>query len=335
MMNYLPWHKEAFEALWARRERLPHALLLYGARGIGKAAFAEAIAQRLLCEATGGGGTCGACPSCTWFANGSHPDFARLEPAVEAGDEEQGTSATKKNTQIVVEQVRGLSDFLGVSTHRGGWRIVLVNPAENLNVNAANALLKNLEEPPPRTLFVLVSHRLQQVLPTIKSRCELLPLPSPSSEEATRWLGSQGVEEARLVAAYTGGAPLAGLAPPVDGYWERRRQFLRHLTSARIDPLAAAEDCEDAGVRLMLEWLQKWTYDVAARKMSGAVRYNVDHDEPIGRIAAACDPLRMLRFHRELVRMQRHADHPLNARLVAEQLFMAYAEAASPRRTAP
>jgi len=81
----------------------------------------------------------------------------------------------------------------------------------------------------------------------------------------------------------------------------------------------------------MLEWMQKWTYDVAACNLTGEVRYNIDHEEAISRAASMCNPVRMMRFHRDLVRMQRHAHHPLNARLFAEQLLMSYAEAAASR----
>lgn len=242
--------------------------------------------------------------------------------------EEEGASA-KKTTQIVVEQVRALSDFLAVSTHRGGWRPVLLHPAEAMNASAANALLKNLEEPPPHTVFILVSHRLHQVLPTIKSRCQLLPLPAPTREEAAAWLKSHDVPQSDVAAAYTGGAPLTAVDLPTQDYWQQRQRFLKHLAGGRIDPLLAAEECQDAGIPLMLEWLQKWTYDIAARKLTGQLRYNVDYADAIGRLATASNPIRMLRFHRELVAMQRHAHHPLNARLFAEQVLMSYAEAAA------
>jgi len=330
MTAVMPWHRAAFADVLGRKEKLPHALLLHGRRGIGKLHFGLALAQAVLCEAPALGDSCGACASCTWFQSGSHPDFRRLEPAEDSDPDDDGPR-TKASTQIVIEQVRALSDFLFVSTHRGGWRPVLVHPAEALNPNAANALLKNLEEPPAHTLFILVTHRLHQLLPTIKSRCQLLPLPAPRAEDATAWLAEQGIDDAKLAAAHTGHAPLLAMELQGRDYWAQRKRFLGHLAAPQIDVLTAAEQCNEAGIPLLLEWLQKWTYDVASRQLTGVVRYNPDQEKALARVAAACSAVRMLRFHRELVRMQRHAQHPLNVRLFLEQLLFAYAEVASPR----
>jgi DNA polymerase III subunit delta' len=326
----LPWHRPVFADLWARRDRLPHALLIHGKRGIGKARLASTVAQAVLCEAPTTTGACGSCSACSWFSSGSHPDARHVEPVNREQVEEEGGSA-KKSMQIVVDQVRALSDFLNMSTHRGGWRPVVIQPAEALNASAANALLKNLEEPPPHTLFILVSHALHQVLPTIKSRCRLLPVPAPTRAEATDWLHGQGIDHAELAAAHTGDAPLLAVDLPVEDYWEQRRRFLKYLAAPRLDPLAGAEECQETGIPLALEWLQKWTYDVAARNLTGALKYNVDQADAVTRTAANCDPARVLRLHRELLRMQRHAHHPLNARLALEQLFMSYADAVTAR----
>lgn len=336
-MSYLPWHSEAFLDLWSRRDRLPHALLLHGRAGIGKHAFATALARGILCEQPGTAGACGACASCGWFESGHHPDLLRLEPDVAetAAPEEGEAKAEKKkpSVQITVEQVRGVADFLTVSAHRGGWRPILLHPTEALNTSAANALLKNLEEPPARTLFILVTHRLNQVLPTLKSRCQLVALRAPARAEAAAWLEAEGVAEAPLALAHSGGAPLRATELPVANYWELRRRLMRHLCDGRLDPLAAADDALEAGVPLVLEWLHKWTYDLALRRLAGEIRYNVDQRPALERLAASAQPLPVLRFHREISRLQRHAHHPLNARLVLEQLFMNYADVLSATRT--
>lgn len=258
----------------------------------------------------------------------------QLEPLTEDAGEEEG-AAGKKRAQITVEQVRALSEFLSVSTHRGGWRPVLLHPAEGLNPSAANALLKSLEEPPAHTIFILVGHRLHQILPTIKSRCQLLPLATPSREHARRWLDAQGLANAGLASAYSGGAPLTALTPPAENFWDMRQRFVRHLAAPRLDALSAADECQDAGIPLVLEWLQKWTYDIAACRLGAGVRYNVDQEAAIGRLASGSNPIRVLRMHRELVRMQRHAHHPLNARLFVEQVLMSYAEATAGRPPSP
>jgi DNA polymerase-3 subunit delta' len=332
MTTPLPWHETAYGRLLRQRARLPHALLLHGRRGIGKLRFALAVAEALLCERPLEGGSCGGCAACAWTTSGTHPDLRRVEPAAEAELEaEQETRRGKASTQIVIEQIRGLADFLFIGAHRGGWRIVLVNPAEGLNMSAANALLKNLEEPPPQTLFLLVSHRLHALLPTIKSRCQLLPLPSPTVDEATQWLEAQGIEDAALAAAYTGQAPLLAIDLPVEDYWPQRKRFLDHLAT-EFDALSVAERSADAGIPLLLEWMQKWTYDLATRNILGKVRYNVDFEKAIAPLAGVCDPIRTLRFHRDVLRQQRHAEHPLNARLFLEHMLLSYADLIERRR---
>ncbi len=212
------WNQPVLDSLRSRLARLPHALLIHGMRGVGKLALAERIAQLLLCEsASEAARPCGACPGCRWFLGGNHPDFRRLEPeslaqpSGEPTDEEQ-ISATgrraKPSIEIKIDQVRELADFLNVGSHRGRLRVALIHPAEHMNPQAANALLKALEEPPPGVVFLLVSHRPAGLLPTIRSRCVALPVPLPPREAALQWLAEQGVKDAGRWLAYAGGAPL-------------------------------------------------------------------------------------------------------------------------------
>lgn len=331
--DVMPWHRKLLGELLARRASLPHALLLYGRRGIGKLQFASTLAQSLLCEAPRADGSCGACVSCNWFQSHSHPDFRLLEPAAESAGEEEETSR-KPSTQIVIEQVRELTPYLNVPTHRGGLKLVLLHPAEAMNPNAANALLKNLEEPSAGTVFLLVTHRIHQLLPTIKSRCQLVPMPGPQRDEAVAWLKGKGVQNAELAAAHSGDSPLVAAQEGAEAYWSARKRFLDCLSSPQFDALSAAEQCQDCELPQLLEWMQKWTYDLAALKLSGKLRYNPDYEAALSRLAAQASTLSALRFHREMVRLQRHAHHPLNVRLWLEQTLIAYAALTMPRRAA-
>src|SRR5262249_31352913 len=148
-----------WEKLQARRQRLPHALLITGQRGLGKYALAKEFAAGLLCEDPGTDGrACGRCLACGWVAQGNHPDFRPLQPDALAEAENEAEDGKKKaSQQITIEQVRGLDDFFNIGTHRSGLRVILVYPTEAMNRNTANALLKSLEEPSPGTLFLLVS----------------------------------------------------------------------------------------------------------------------------------------------------------------------------------
>src|SRR3954468_7362547 len=225
-----PWNEPVFASLRRRLETLPHALLLHGPRGVGKLALAERVAQLVLCEAVDAARRpCGACDGCRWFLGGNHPDFRRLEPEILAkapaeSDEEAPAAArgAKTSHEIKVDQVRQLADFLNIGSHRGRRRVALVHPAEDMNPNAANALLKGLEEPPAGAMFILVAHRPARLLPTIRSRCVAVPVPIPPTDVALRWLASEGIANPDRWLAFAGGAPLQAMeyAKQAAG-WER------------------------------------------------------------------------------------------------------------------
>jgi DNA polymerase-3 subunit delta' len=324
-----PWQKSLADSLLKRKERFPHALLFRGAQGIGKLALAEALASALLCEKPApNGSACGQCVACGWLAQGGHPDLRRLEPeSLSVGDEAEGAGERKEkaSTQIPVEQVRGIADFINVTSQRGGAKVVLVHPAEALNVSAANALLKGLEEPPPRTHFLLVSHRWHQLLPTIRSRCQQIEVPPPSRETAAKWMAQQGVKNPELALAHAGGAPLLALKFD-DEYWAQREQFLKSLSGKALDALALAERIRDHAPALVVSWLQKWAYDLVLHKTTGDVRYNPDQATAIAAISGRIDLVETVRFQRHVVRLQRVVSHPLNARLFFEELLLRYAD---------
>jgi DNA polymerase-3 subunit delta' len=209
----------------------------------------------------------------------------------------------------------------------------VIHPAEALNVSAANALLKNLEEPPPRTHFLLVSHRSHALLPTIKSRCRLLSLPMPETKRALAWLRTQGVDEPELGLAQTGNSPLLAAQLEREDYWQPRDNFLQQIGARLFDPLAVAEQVKDYPVQYLVSWLQKWSYDLATKKFLGSVRYNPDHESALAAAAGQADGLEILRFHREMVRQQRIVNHPLNPRLFIEQLLLGYAQLLQSTRT--
>lgn len=307
-----PWNQAIFESLRRRTERLPHALLLHGARGTGKLALAERIAQFLLCEAADAARKpCGACEGCRWFAAGSHPDFRRLEPEAlapePAAEPEEGR---KPSTQIRIEQVRDLDDFLGLGTHRGGHRVVVVHPAEDMNANAANALLKGLEEPPAGAVFVLVSHRPARLLPTIRSRCVALPVSIPTREDALKWLAAQNVKDAARWLAYAGGAPLRALEYAAQA--ETLERLLNHP--------APVNDRED--VERLAEALQKQALDRAFAAFGLPPKYQTGAP-PAGKANARA----WLAYAREMGRHRQLARHPLNPRLFSAQMLAERPEA--------
>jgi DNA polymerase-3 subunit delta' len=323
-----PWHLSELKPLLSRAERLPHALLIRGPQGIGKLAFAEALGKALLCESrASGGGACGRCTACNWAEQGAHPDLRRIEPEAlaKAGEaREDGEKKEKLSTQISVDQVRAIADFINLTSHQGGMKVVLIHPAEALNVAASNALLKGLEEPPPQTCFILVTHRWHHLLPTVRSRCHHVPLAPPAPDAARAWLAKQGVADPELALAHAGGAPL--LAAGFDEeYWKRRGEFLKAIGAKDMNALALAEQLADAPPVLVVGWLQKWAHDIACRNAGGPVGYNPDFSATIGAVAARVGPVEATRFLRRMVRLQRIVAHPLNSRLFFEDLLLSYA----------
>jgi DNA polymerase-3 subunit delta' len=311
--------------LLARRDKLPHALLFRGREGIGKRALAEALARALLCEKRQpGAGACGRCVACNWMEQGSHPDFRRLEPEIlsDSRDAEEGTER-KPSLEIRIEQVRDIAGLIAMTTHRNGPRVILIHPAEALNMNAANALLKNLEEPPPQTYFLLVSHRWHQLPATIRSRCEQVVLAPPTRETAREWLAQQKLSDADLALAHAGSAPLLAAAFDED-YWHQREMLLKAITQPRFDSLASAEMLRETAPALVVSCLQKWASDLVRHKVTGEVSYNPDYADAVASAAARIGLVEAVRYLRHVVRHQRIVAHPLNARLFLEQLLLEY-----------
>lgn len=322
----LPWHQAHLERLREEGARLPHALLVRGPAGIGKLEFAQTLAKALLCERSDQQAlACGRCSACGWVEQRSHPDLRLLEPeSLLDREEEEGGEKKKASVQISVDQVRALSEFVSLSSHRGRAKVVVIHPAEALNPSAGNALLKSLEEPPPATYFLLVSHRWHQLLATIKSRCRQVALTLPDREAARTWLVEQGVSDPDLALSQAGGAPVLAARLGAD-YWEQRARLVAAIASADFDPLRASEELRDLSLPDVVKWLQQWSYDMVLQRHVRTTRYNPDSAEAIERAARRAAPLDTLRFHREMLGWQRVVSHPLNPRLFLEQLLLDYA----------
>lgn len=317
-----PWQEEVWRRLRREQARLPHALLLQGRRGTGKRGFALELARLLLCETPGAEGPCGRCTACHLFAVGNHPDFRLVEPVEEEGGE------GRAGRGISIAQVRELEDFIGLSSHRHGARVILIHPAEAMYAAAANALLKTLEEPTENTVFLLVSHQPRQLLPTVVSRCRPVAMPMPAEATAQAWLAAQGVRDPALCLALAGGAPLEALRYADADYLAARRAFLAAVAEpARLDWLKLAEQGARQELPTQVEWLQKWLYDLVAVRLSGMVRYNVDFAARLRELGAGINVKNLLRFARELDAVRRHVQHPLNSQLVLESVFSAYQRA--------
>jgi DNA polymerase-3 subunit delta' len=331
MKDIYPWQKNDWTRLQELRKRPAHALLFKGTKGIGKLDLAMNFAQSLLCQQPDESEfACGKCPSCHWFEQGSHPDFRLLQPETlslegEETEDFKSVSGKKPSKLISVDQVRGLADFIGLSAHQGGRRVVVIHPAEAMNANAANALLKNLEEPPQGLLFILVSHKPQQLLPTILSRCLSFALPAPDAASATRWLIEQGVKNPAEALAASGFSPLQAVQLDEQLGSEERDKLLRAVRQpAALDVFALAEALQKTEQALVVQWLQQWCYDLSSMKLAGKLRYHPGDETVIRKLVESITPLNLARLQKHLQTAKREAQHTLNPKLFFESLLLAY-----------
>jgi DNA polymerase-3 subunit delta' len=328
-MPLLPWQARAAADLLANRETFPHALLIHGPRGLGKHALALGLAQGLLCETPRANGLgCGTCPGCHYAIAGQHPDLMRLE-LLQIDTE---TGELEAVDQIRIDRVRGVISALELSSHRQRARVAVIAPAERMNLEAANALLKTLEEPPAGAYLILVADAPARLPATIVSRCRKLATPRPTADEAKAWLDAQGVADPELALAQAGGAPLAAFAHADPGVREERRAWVEALSepdrlsvtglAARID--AAGKDERRARLGWVVDWLIAWTADLARLGAGGTARQNPDAALALAALARRVAPLPLFRYHRSLLRQRALVAHPLVPRLVAEALLIDY-----------
>jgi DNA polymerase-3 subunit delta' len=329
----MPWHQEAWMA--AAASQVP-SILVHGPAGIGERRFALALAAYWLCEAPPGTDArpCLECPSCKLVEAGNHPDLRVIEPASmaaendeaeadEEGAEEKGKGKAASQA-ILIGQLRPLTELAQISSHRGGARVVVIHPADAMNIAASNALLKMLEEPPAGMRFLLVAHRLQRVSATVLSRCMRVALPMPTGAQAVPWLEAQGVEDAATALALAGGAPQVALdgADPVRAALSRA--WLRCVTDGSVTALSAARETKDIGAPQVLSWLVQWTHDLARVKAGAGPRYHPRQVPALQRLSAAMTLRAITRLHRTLALRQRWIRHPLNAQLTLEALWLDY-----------
>ena len=339
--TFLPWQTALATRWLADRSRFAHAWLIHGVAGIGKEAFARAAAASLLCEAPVHGLACGQCSACQWVSAGNHPDVRMIRPEAvalaegETAEVDDGaeTSGPKRapSKEIRIDQVRGLNGWFNTATHRGGWRVAVVYPAHALNVMAANALLKMLEEPPASTVFLLVADAPDRLLPTLVSRCRRLPLPAPEPSEALSWLEAQGLSDAAAWLSAAGGAPLAAQrlaalrdtpCPP----W--LTQFLEPLARGEMPDVGSLADSLDKVPAIQwIDALQRLFVDLSLIAVGQTERYYPALSKPMRAVAQRANGGRLAEGARWMTQQRALAAHPLNAKLFAHAALVRSASA--------
>ncbi|HEB91941.1 MAG TPA: DNA polymerase III subunit delta' [Gammaproteobacteria bacterium] len=323
-----PWQNDLWAGLMARArdERLPHALLLTGAEGVGKLDFATGLAAGLLCQDPhDDGSACGQCHACGLLAGGSHPDFRCVGPP-------EGKSV------IPIDTIRAVGDFFALTSQYNGRQVIIVHPAEAMNPSAANSLLKTLEEPTPGVLLILVCSRPSQLLPTIRSRCQQVTFALPAPAQAKAWLRERlpGDGDAEALLALAEGAPLAALRLNAEGGLAARQSLARQwagLLAGREDPLAVAAQWKPWGLARSLQWLNSWVTDLIRLKSAGsdAAISNKDLGAQLQNIAERLDLKALYAFLDQLTEYGRLTANNLNEQLALEDLMIAWQRSAARR----
>ncbi len=295
--------------------RLAHAYLFEGPEGVGKRLMALALVRALFClEETG----CGTCTACRKVDHGNHPDLYLVEP--------DGAS-------IKIEQVRALQRELAFRPLEAQWKVCLVNGAEKLNPAAGNALLKTLEEPSPRALLILLTPLPENVLGTIRSRCQRLPFARIARREIEKLLRERLALDERqghVLAALSDGSFDRALGRDREFFLERRQDLLKSLTAlsrASVIPcLELAKTLADDKDRLpdVLEMFQAFYRDLLLfhHGTDPEELVNVDLLEKIRRVAVREDVPSLLRKLDALSACQRQLGRNVNRQLALEVLLL-------------
>ncbi len=316
-----PWQQAWWNIWQQRRQHVPHALLWYGMAGIGKSEFIRQVAHSALCEQPQPDGhACQQCTACTWLQAGNHPDLRHILP--------QSQDSTSVIPKLRLEQILALHDFLQLTPHRH-LRVIVIQPADALNLNAANALLKMLEEPPPATLFLLVANHLGQVLPTIRSRCQRHALPRPNHQDALQWLQAQNCPNPEQSLAAQAGAPLRAQTQPFDAVQHAWLEALAH--PAQLDVVAWSGQWHALPLTDVLHLLWRWVYDVLQQHLCGQSYFFPHLQISAHRIATNCHATALSDLAQRLLRDQAVSTHPLNARLCIEAWLLDYLAVVLPR----
>ena len=354
-MTLYPWQEELASQLLAMRDELPNGLLIYGPKGIGTIDLVIRYARSLFCETPDiNGEPCGQCKGCKMANACTHPDLRYVMTEAESiprhipFDPPSNAQKDRKiYREILIHQPRELTDFLNQTAHEaGGTRIVVVYPADAIRADAAATFLKNLEEPPAKTTFLLVAEDIDRVLPTIRSRCRLLRAKGPSYEEAIAWLNSQGIGDADDALARASGRPCQIIDekrietdPEIDSKIKEqllmlsslpkqvRDDLLRVLSMGRdlpLDRIAVKDGRTALPVAAVLPVIYRWGYDLLAVQQGLKPHYFPQYGESMVKILKGVKTEHLYAWFDTLKSLQRTVNHPLNAQLVIEQTLLRY-----------
>lgn len=340
MHQFLPWQTGITDQLlqrW-RAGELPHALLFSGAEGIGKNHFAGHFSRLLFCKSGSTTDTvepCGHCQGCKLMNAGTHPDFRWVQ--------------SDEGKAIPIDTIRGIGEFLSLKSQLSSMQVVIISPADKLNIFAANSLLKTLEEPTANTLLILVTSRPDRLLPTIRSRCQIVPFPVPPRDKAAAWMAQQcqanriatgssqdsteGKDTTSRLLALAGGAPLVALKYAQTGALAAHDDMLgsfEKLAAQGLDPVSEAGKWFEKGSSQSIKWLISWTTEMIRLKSAADLADNSDgdtanrHSARLKKLSEKTDLKRLFAYLDKLTECLRLLDTQVNQQLIMEDLLIGW-----------
>lgn len=328
---FLPWQQEVAQQWLEKNDRFSHAWLIHGEEGIGKFQFAHAAAAAMLCENRSTYQACDSCQACRWIALNHHPDLRIVAPdamyeslGIAPSDVASSESSKSLSNQIRVQQIRdlGQKNFFTLTSHRGGAKVLIIYPAERLNHESANAILKILEEPLGDTRFLLVSHSMRKLLPTIVSRCQRLHLAIPDTASSVEWLKEQGVKDPEIALTAAGGAPLKARLQSTSDYEPLRYwlgDFVASLAARELPEIQHYIDKLDKiEPKQWMDSLQRLLFDLQLNHHGLKSRYFPSIEEQTQQIAAGLSDIKIADLFDWLRKEQVTAAHSFNKRLLIQ-----------------
>ena len=347
MTPLFPWHTDVFRA-WHALPKHAHAYLVIAPDDTGGENLLSHLATSVLCESPlPSHEACSVCASCQLIAASSHPDHRIIRPSMlDINHPIEELRPEKPSKEIGIGQVRELANMVNQTSHRGGMRVVQVYPAHKLNTNAANALLKTLEEPPEHTLFLLLAHDVKQILPTIVSRCQRINAPAPSVNIAVDYLNQHSANQPNWAEQVMteNGAVLRVAELHNSNYFTLQNQFAQELSHGKqvnflklaeqfdkyikdADKARLAGEPHTVDMSTLIMWLQRWLHDLlTVTQNAGQARYYPTHAAALQKLAANTNPIKLHDWQLQLLKEQRSSEHPLSVRTWLEKLFLQYTQ---------
>lgn len=314
-----PWQASQWQSLQSLKQqgRLPHGLLFKGIKGTGKYDLATSLAESLLCKQPDTQGkACGTCDACKLIEAGTHPDFLLLEP--EAADK-----------AIKVDDIRALCQEMTLTSQYSGYKVAIINLADNMNTNAANSLLKTLEEPTNNVILILVSSRPHRLPVTIRSRCQSLAFANPDKDTALAWLKDQGCNsQQQILLELAHGSPLAALQLAENEGYEQRNALVKALIEVAANrPLVGhAETLSKVHSEQLLSWFYDWLTDLINIHQTGDISklVHADKSKELSQLAGKISLKGLYNYMDQLNLIRRAQSIPMNAQLLWEDLLISW-----------